>query len=236
MADKHGIGISQAIPMDMMVECIRNLLKNGTISRDNFAESLAQYPRGANRLKKMRQNAQKILFGTANDISALISLLSSENSTVLGLHEIKLIAIALCALTYPAFYQLLVMIARQFKVQTVVSRAFINQKMADLYGGNRTLAIGVDAIIPMLVESGLIQRRTTGLYEKGVDDSRVIGKSVCEYWVRVDLLLSGNKAFSADELIHHPWSDYCPGIEHVLVNPKLLKIETMVGSKAYITL
>lgn len=234
--DKKGIGINQAIPMEVMVECVCHLLEYGTITREDIVESLAQHPHGANRLEKMRQYTQKILFGTSKDISALIKLFSSGGSPVLGEHEIKLIAIALSTLAYPAFYQLLVILARQFKVQTVVSRAFINQKMGDIYGGNRTMAVGVDAIIPMLVESGLIQRKSTGLYEKGIVETRVISQSVCEYWVRADLLLSGSKALFADELVHRPWNEYCPGVEQVLLNPKLLKIATIVGSKAYIRL
>ncbi len=235
-SDKKGIGINQAIPMDVMVECIRCLLKNGMISREEIVESLSHHPRGVNRLEKMRRYAQRILLATTKDIEALIKLIPSQSSLVLGVHEFKLIAIALSALAYPAFYQLLVIIAQQFKVQNVVSRTFINQKMGDIYGGNRTMAVGVDAIIPMLVESGLIQRKSTGLYEKGIVEPRVISQSVCEYWVRVDLLLSGSKAFSTDELMHRPWNEYCSGIEQVLGNPKLLKIETMAGIKSYIKL
>lgn len=234
--ERKGVGIYQAIPMDVMVDCVRHLLKNGVILRQDVIDLLAQYPRGGNRLDKAREHATKIFVGEKKESAKLAKFFPHESSAFFSEHEIEMIAIALSALSYPAFYHLLVTVAQQFKVQPVVSRAFINQKMGDIYGGNRSIAHGVDAIIPMLVESGLIQRKSTGLYEKGIIEHRVISLSVCEYWVRVDLILSGSKAFLADELVHHPWSEYCPGIEQVLLNPKLLKIDTMVGSKAYIRL
>lgn len=235
-ADGKGVGIYQAIPMDVMVACLRHILNNGTISQNDLRALLAQYPRGTNRLDKIREHASKIFIGMKEESVKLTKFFPSTISAYLTTHEIKMIAIAISALAYPAFYKLLVLVAQQFKVQPVVSRTFINLQMGNIYGGSRSSAHAVDAILPMLVEAGLIQRSSNGLYEKAIKEPVNLSQSVCEYWIRVDLLLSGNRALSSEEIIHRPWNDFCPGVENVIENLKMLKLERMSGGQSYVKL
>jgi hypothetical protein len=88
-------------------------------------------------------------------------------------------------------------------------------------------------LIPMLIEAGFIARKKHGVYVMG-SISREISNNALEYWLRTDLLLSGNKTLMIDEIAHRPWNDYCPEIDRALKNPKILKQDVIGGSKGYI--
>ena len=49
-----------------------------------------------------------------------------------------------------SFLSGLVALAAGFKVQNQINKAFINQKVAAIYGSNRTMDIALDALLPMI--------------------------------------------------------------------------------------
>ena len=140
-------------------------------------------------------------------------------------------AIILCLLTntFPITYDLLCTVATVMKVQPQVSRSFINQKMSAKYGSNRTLIIGIDALIPMLIELGAIERYKIGVYNVGAQLT-ITNPIVAELYVVTDIILSGSKSISLDETAYRPWYFF----NHVdlsnIISMKILKLtEGRVG-------
>ena len=193
------------------------------------------FERGGNRLGKIKENASRILLGTPKEVKALLQLIPVDAGKSLNTPELNSLSIALSALAFPSFYELLSFVAKQFKVQNLVSRASINQKMAAIYGNSRATSLGIDAMIPMLVEAGFLQRVSLGKYSIGTL-SFSLNSLVAEFWIRAEIILTHSRAILAEELLHHPWNDFCPGVELALKAPKILKMETMVGNKVYIRL
>ena len=66
--------------------------------------------------------------------------------------------ICLISLTFPVTYEILNVFASGFKVQSKINKAYINQKLMASYGSNRGIYNAIGAVLPMLVEYGILNR------------------------------------------------------------------------------
>ena len=76
--------------------------------------------------------------------------------------------------------------------------------MSALYGSNRTIAVAIDALMPMLIELGALERVKMGVYKVGRQPT-IVHPAVAELYVATDIALSGSKSIALDETNYRPW-------------------------------
>ena len=198
------IGINQRIPFSVLDEALGQLLLTGDVKRSEILQNMLQITQGKNRAEKASMYAGQIISRPKTALEFLKKRLGAEAYARLPEEDRKAIILCLASCTYPIFYNLISVAGAVFKVQKQVSRAFLREKMAAIYGSNRTLWVGVDAIMPMLVELDVLKREKVGIYAAG---SRVpiLQPVVSELYIYTDIALSGSKSVSIDEINHRPW-------------------------------
>ena len=77
-----------------------------------------------------------------------------------------LIMSALICASFPFGYDVLWMFGKYFHVQEIVPYRLLADKLAESYGTNRQLFVGLSAILPMFKEAGIIDRPKEGFYSK----------------------------------------------------------------------
>ncbi len=201
---KKYIGINQRVPFSLLDESLKRFLASGELDRSELMEEILTEMKGHNRAEKATQYAWQILTRPKAFIRFILKNISPAVYSKLPQHDRKAISLCLVANTYPITYDLLSTVAKVLKVQDQVSRAFINQKMAALYGSNRTLDIAIDALMTMLVELGALSRVKIGFYTRG-ERPRITNKAVSELYIATDIRLSGSKSIVLDEINHRSW-------------------------------
>ena len=76
--------------------------------------------------------------------------------------------------------------------------------MAALYGSNRTLDIAIDALVPMIIELGTIERVKKSLYAKAPNNI-ITHPIITEMIIFADIKLSGSKSILVEDLQFRPW-------------------------------
>lgn len=204
MSPTKYIGINQRVPYSILDESLKHYLHSGKIKRGEILERMLGVTTGENRVKKATIYAHQILNRPKNLLSFIEKSIGASVYEKLPEQDRKAVILCLVANTFPITYDLLCAIATVFKVQEQVSRAYINHKMAALYGSNRTLAIGIDALMPMLIELGTLERVKMGVYKVGSQPT-ISHPAVAELYVATDIALSGSKSIALDETTYRPW-------------------------------
>lgn len=202
---KKYIGINQRIPFDVLDAAIDNYVSLGSLDKEDILSGIKNVTLGSNRANKAALYAKQILTRQTK----LLDLVSEHYPSYRALRSDEKRALSLCliCLTYPIVYDLLVAMAQGLKVQDVVNKKFMNSKISALYGSNRTVDVAMDAIIPMLVELGVIKRRKLGLYCLGL--KLVIKKPILfEVLAFTDATVQGTKSLLLDNLVQKPWYTY----------------------------
>ena len=204
MSSEKFVGINQRVPYVILDESLKHYLYSGKILREEIFTSMLSVTPGENRAKKATMYAYQILTRPKKLLAFIEKSFSASVYEKLSEHDRKAVILCLVATTFPITYDLLCTMGVVFKTQEQISRAFINKKMASLYGSNRTLAIGIDALMPMLIELGVLERVKMGIYKVG---SRPIisHPAVLELYVATDIFLSGSKSIALDEATHRSW-------------------------------
>ena len=120
--------------------------------------------------------------------------------------------LAIVAVAYPIFADILGILAKVYRVQELVSRGYVTQKVGDLYGSNKTLEIALDAVFPMLIDLGVITREKVGVY-RAVSGIEIADEKVAELFVASGIRLSGGKHISLDDFEYRDW--------HFFFKPKM---------------
>jgi hypothetical protein len=215
------VGINQRVPFDVLDRGIIRLLRTGIVEHKDIKQDLSEYTKGKVRLSKATGYAFAILTRPLPLLKA-ISLMSEEKYLQIPLEERKVLIISLFAATYPVAYELLVALAKGFKTQTQINRHFMQSKLGAIYGSNRTLDIAIDALIPMLIELGTIQRSKVSLYEIA-PSHLILTPLITESYIYTDIFLSGSKSILVEDLQTRPWYSYYP-VEYVpTIHKRLLK-------------
>ncbi len=200
------IGINQRIPITVLDRAVITFLKTGKLNRDDVLMDLSEHFTGENRRKKAYQIVSRMVTQTGSS-GHCAKLLSPE--TYLDISEADKAAalLFLIVAAYPFCYEMLCIMSAGFKVQDRLNTRFVIEKMSDFYGGNRATENAIYALIPMMLEMGIIDRVKRSIY------GSVIGKPVsnplvAEMYVYTDILLSKSKSILVDDIAVRPWYFY----------------------------
>jgi len=198
------IGINQRVPFDVLDAGLYRFLRDQSIDKESILAHMREFTKGENRVLKAAKYGVQILSRQEKCILELKKSIGAKAYLKLPVNDRKAIILSLVALTYPITYDLLIALASGFKVQPQINRQFINLKMATLYGSNRTLDIALDALVPMIIELGTVERVKISLYS--LSKKTVITHPVIkELIIYTDIKLSGSKSILVDDLLYRPW-------------------------------
>jgi hypothetical protein len=227
------IGINQHIPLSVLDTGVLRILEKGTIEREELYALMLQQTAGENRAKKAAGYASSILSYNSDLLSRLREVFTVESWSKLPQSDRNAFVICLTCLRYPILFDTLCLLGTQFKIQTSVNRAFINQKMSLKYGSNRTFMVGMDALIPMIIESGIIVRLKVGLYGKN-ETCSIMHQFIKESWIKTDCILSNIKQISIDEAKYRPWMGFFETTDINLKKCLLLTTHVDAGQRIWV--
>lgn len=198
------IGINQRVPFEVLDTGLYRFLLDHTIDKESIVAHMREFTKGENRVLKAGQYAVQILSRQEKYILELKKSIGADAYLKLPVTDRKAIILSLVALTYPITYDLLIALASGFKVQPQINRQFINQKMSALYGSNRSVYNAMDAVIPMVIELGAVERVKISLYSLS-ERTYIKQPFIKELIIFTDIKLSGSKSILADDIQHRPW-------------------------------
>ena len=161
---EKNISINQRIPIYTIEQALRAVL-DGTYSYEYALELAKAEFQGANRQKKAAT-----FIGRLTDRNPLLPFLKENQAETMQALAFSadraLIMSALINAAFPFGYDVTWLLGKYFHVQDTVSANLIAGKLAEEYGDNRRLSIGLYAILPMYIEAGLLTRPREGFYSK----------------------------------------------------------------------
>ncbi len=198
------IGINQNVPFQVLDAGLYRLLLTGAVEKGEILKDMYEVTAGKNRAEKAAAFATQILTRPDKIIQYIRANFSAQEYLNLPERERKALILALLAATYPVFYNFMILMGVAFKSQREIGRSYINQKLASQYGSNRTLDIAIDAIIPMAIGLGAIQRTRTAFYE-AVPSQAILHPIVAEIYIYADIYCSGTKSLLKEDVSSRPW-------------------------------
>ena len=205
---------------------LHDFIESGEVSKDALYNHIKEFTNGENRAKKSVGNVFKIFKSNKHFLSLLKKHLGKRGIYQLSNYERHILVLCLFCLTYPITYDLLCSMAGGFKVETKLNKLYIHQKIGSIYGGNRSMHIAVDEVMPLLIELDLITREKVGIYTKSK-------KITCSYGfftelvIFTDITLSRSKSILLSDLTHRAWYSYfnisSGNLEQFKLEKKLLK-------------
>jgi len=159
---------------------------------------------GKNRADKGAQFAWRVLTHDTISLDYIKNEIGIAKYANLNNTDRCALILALLSAAYPIFYDMLGILSKVYRVQELVSRSYVSQKIGNLYGSNRTLEIALDSIFPMLVDLGVISRFKKGVY-KAVAGVELVDEQVAELFVASGIRLSGGKHISLDDFDYRDW-------------------------------
>lgn len=158
------VGINQRISFNIASQAIDALL-NDTYTPEFAADLASTEFNGANTIKKVQHYIGKLT--ARNPLLGFIKEHRSEYKTAIKYPGDKaIIYTALINAAYPFGYEITSFLGKFFNVQDEISINLIKSKLAVSYSNNRAFVNGINSIIPMYVDAGLIIRDRIGVYKK----------------------------------------------------------------------
>lgn len=229
------IGINQRVPFGVLDAAISHFLETGTINKADILAHVKEFTKGENRASKATNYAYQVLNPETKILNELRKRIDQATYLSTRISDRKALVLCLISLTYPIAYVLLVSLAAGFKVQSQINKTFINQKIAAIYGSNRTMDIALDALLPMIIELAIIKRDQIGLYSKA--DKAIINYSfIQELITYTDIKLSGSKSILLEDVSHRPWYMYFEVKSVKEQKQTLLKYSEGVVGGGYLTI
>lgn len=198
------IGINQRVPIELIDRYIASYIQTGNIDRDALKAEMASLYEGKNRAEKGALFAWRILTHDEVSLSFVRKSIGIQRYSKLKKSDRAALILAVVAGAYPIFADTLSILAKVYRVQELVSRGYVTQKIGDLYGSNKTLEIALDAIFPMLVDIGVITREKVGVY-RAVSGIEIADEKVAELFLASGIRLSGGKHISLDDFEYRDW-------------------------------
>jgi hypothetical protein len=161
------IGISNRIPLVVLEYAVSDYISTGQVNAPAYFKYIQEFTKGENRAKKTLSHLVAIINKNTNLINQLAKHIKG-NFLSLSENDRRAVLISLYALTFPIAYDILLAFSVGFKVQEVISKRVVLEKMGALYGSNRSMHIGVDETIPLFLDCGIITRQKIGIYAKGL--------------------------------------------------------------------
>ena len=229
------IGISNRIPLVVLEYALGDYISTGKVDSHDYLKYILEFTKGENRAKKTLSHLVSII----NKNSILLKSLSKQlkgNFQNLSDNDRKAVMICLFALTFPIANEILIAFSVSFKVQDLISKRVILEKMGAMYGSNRSMHIGVDESIPFFLECGILKRQKIGIYAKGIN-LKITNSFVTEMIIYANIKLSASKSILVDELSFKPWYSYfdISNLSSDNFNQLLAKKDSAVGM-GYLTI
>lgn len=198
------VGINQRVPIKLIDKYLATYIQTGFIDRDALKAEMTLVYEGKNRAGKGALFAWRILTHDEVSLSFVRKSIGSTRYNKLKKTDRAALILAIVAGAYPIFADVLGILAKVYRVQDLVSRGYVTQKVGDLYGSNKTLEIALDAVFPMLVDLGVITREKIGVY-RAVSGIEIVDEKVAELFVASGIRLSGGKHISLDDFDYRDW-------------------------------
>lgn len=203
MRTTKSIGINQRIPLQVLDNAIIYNLKGIIDIKTEIVRDLSEHFTGENRIGKGYVAFRKILFASKT-ATFFFKNCPIDKYLSLSEHDRKAVWLSLLSATYPFVYELVSEFAESFKTQSVVNTLSIANRIKSIYGSNRASEIGLYAIIPTLIELGIITRPKNAVYAKGIK-LKVIDPLVKEMVILSDLEGSNTKIFGLNDVDRKPY-------------------------------
>lgn len=200
------IGISNRIPLVVLEYAVSEYIKTNKVDSLAYFKYIQEFTKGENRAKKTLGHLVAIINKNANLINQLTKHINSDFLS-LSDNDRKAVLICLYSLTFPISYDIINAFSVGFKVQEIISKRVVLEKMGALYGSNRSMHIGVDETIPLFLNCEIITRLKIGIYAKG-KSLNISNNFVSELIIYSNIKLSGSKSILVDELAVKPWFSY----------------------------
>ena len=157
------VDINQRIPLDTLETALTSYL-NGDYDEDYVLEQLRLDYSGENRLKKSLRIVNKIVpKSPLSDV--LIEHSSSIQIALKQRHDRDVILIALLNAAFSFSFDTFEFLTRIFHAQPIVNSDTVIKAMSKIYGGNRSTENAVYSVMPMFLESGMLERSRIGVYK-----------------------------------------------------------------------
>jgi hypothetical protein len=201
------IGIESRIQYGILESAIFDYLCNNYLNKEKCLQHIKQYTKGDNRAGKILKHITVLLSKNNILLSVLSKSIKCDSFYLLSAQERKALILALFSNSFPITYDILNGFAQVFKVQKIVSKEVIVQKIGAIYGGNRSMHIAITELLPFLIECNLIQRPKVGFYTLG-NKLVINNKFISELIIFTDIKQSGSKSILIDDLNFKPWFIY----------------------------
>ncbi len=157
------IGIEKRISLGVLELALRAAM-DGSATPEYFKGLAMTECSGENRIKKVvvvlnRMTIKNKLLDYINDNRQKVESLMNSH------YGRSLLYVAIMCSAYRIFYDTISILGKFFHVQDQVKREYLLKKLSEIYGSNRSLEVGFDCIIPMLMEAKFISRPKPGVYE-----------------------------------------------------------------------
>lgn len=200
---EHYIGIDKRIPIQVLDNALIYLLRGDLLFQEEVLRDLSEHVKGQNRLKKALRVVNKIML-TTDAAKLVVKHFSFEEYSHLLDSDKKALITALITNAYPFAYQLLNVMATVLKVQPFINAQYVNEKMSEKYGSNRTIHVANYSLIPMFIELGIINRKKVSMYEQ-CDSFTVNNQKVNEFLIYSEIKNSGSRSFVYSPQSLSPW-------------------------------
>jgi hypothetical protein len=197
------IGINQRVPIQVLGNALIYLLRGDLHIREEIRRDLSEHFNGQNRLKKAVQYVNRILFlsGTAKKFATSFDL---DTYTHLPESDKRAVMLSLLASAYPFVFDLTSNIMTILQAQPLVNTAYIQEKMSAKYGSNRTMFVGINAVVPMLIELNVVKRPKVGFYER-IEKQQIHSQLVKELFIHTELSVTNSKSILLTDISTNPW-------------------------------
>ena len=228
------IGISNRIPLVVLEYAVSDYISTGQINSEAYLSYIKEFTNGENRANKSLNQLVLILKKNIQLLD-LVSSRTNRNFTSLSQNDQMGLLVCMFALTFPIAFDILIAFSSVFKIQDVISKRVILEKMGSMYGSNRAMIIGVDETVPLFIDIKLINRQKMGLYLKG-KKLTISNNLIAELIIYTAITLSGSKSLLVEDIVHKPWFSFfdMPNESNILYSQLIIKQDSSVG-KGYIT-
>jgi hypothetical protein len=201
------IGIESRVHFEVLEAAIADYIQDGFLDKEKCLSHIKQFTKGANRAIKILKHISVLVTKNENLLRKIKGALKDSSIYELSTSERKALILCLFSISYPITYDVLSALSQGFKVQELLNKQVIIQKIGAIYGGNRAMHIAVTELMPFLIECGIIQRVKLGIYS--IESKLIVrNKFLAELIVYTDILLSGSKSILIDDLMHKAWYTY----------------------------
>lgn len=157
------IGINQRIPIGILEMALVSALDEQATG-EYFIELASTEFEGANRIKKAMSVMNRLTVRNPL-LPYLIENKDVVKTALRNKNDRVLVLTAVINSAYNFGYDVTSTMGKYFHVQEQVTTGLIHEKLASKYGSNRSLPNAMNCIIPMFLETGIINRPKIGFYE-----------------------------------------------------------------------